>query len=123
MLVHRGTGHLFSPGRGALPAEERGKNLDGNDRDGYWWLAFDYTNFRFAGNVPNRKKGGWFPLHKDSRCSQFGCRCEESEAYYLLDPIKKTDTELIASTKKATRFPLRTPIRGMLSVSKNRSNV
>ena len=32
------------------------------NREGYWWLAFDYHNFRVCGNVGNRKKGGWFPL-------------------------------------------------------------
>ena len=38
------------------------RNIKGPERDGYWWLAFDYTNFRIAGTVPNRKKGAWFPL-------------------------------------------------------------
>ena len=59
--------------------KKEAKELDGSIRDGYWWLAFDYSNFRAAGNVPNRKKGGWFPLHNDSRCSLFCARCEESE--------------------------------------------
>lgn len=40
------------------------RNFDGTERDGDWWLAFDYTNYRLAGNVPNRKKGGWFPLSR-----------------------------------------------------------
>jgi len=85
--------------------KKEAKDLAGNDRDGYWWLAFDYTNFRFAGNVPNRKKSGWFPLHKDSRCSEFGVRCEESEAHYLLDPIKKTDAGLIAFNEEGNAIP------------------
>tara|TARA_A100001391_G_scaffold152753_2_gene110531 strand:+ start:1848 stop:2708 length:861 start_codon:yes stop_codon:yes gene_type:complete len=69
---------------------------ESSERDGYWWLAFDFTNFRFAGNAPNRKKSGWFPLHEDSCCSTFRCRCEETETPYLLDPIRKVDTDLIA---------------------------
>lgn len=85
--------------------KKEAKDLDGNDRDGYWWLAFDYTNFRFAGNVPNRKKGGWFPLHKDCKCSEFDCRCEESEAHFLLDPVKQTDTELLAFDDKGNAIP------------------
>ena len=36
---------------------------------GYWWLAFDYMNFRVCGNVGNHKKGGWFPLGENSRFS------------------------------------------------------
>jgi hypothetical protein len=71
-------------------------NLDGTARDGYWWLAFDYSNFRACGNVPNRKKGGWFPLHERSLCSKFDSRCEDSEQPYLLDPVNPNDADLIA---------------------------
>jgi hypothetical protein len=79
--------------------------LDGKVRDGYWWLAFDYSNFRAAGNVPNRKKGGWFPLHKDSPCSRYCARCEESETYYLLDPVRQTDVELLAFNEEGNAMP------------------
>jgi len=65
-------------------------------RDGYWWLAFDYTNFRICGNVGNRKKGGWFPLKSGSLCSSFDSQCEESETPYLLDPTDPSDIDLIA---------------------------
>ena len=72
------------------------KNTDNTEEDGYWWLAFDYRNFRASGNVPNRMKGNWFPLHEDSRRSTFDKRCEESETVVLLDPVRQTDAELIA---------------------------
>jgi hypothetical protein len=62
--------------------KKEAKSLDGTVRDGYWWLAFDYTNFRACGNVGNRKKGGWFPLQEGSLCSTHDNRCEESEAAY-----------------------------------------
>lgn len=64
-------------------------------RDGYWWLAFDYMNFRLCGNVGNRKKGGWFPLQEGSRCSTYTNPCEEMEAAYLLDPIDIEDVKLL----------------------------
>ena len=64
--------------------------------DGYWWLAFDYMNFRACGNVGNRKKGGWFPLQAGSLCSTYANRCEESETPYLLDPIDVHDVTLLA---------------------------
>lgn len=80
-------------------------NLDGTVRDGYWWLAFDYTNFRACGNVPNRKKGGWFPLHQDSLCSKFDARCEESETPYLLDPVNPTDPDLLAFDEEGNAIP------------------
>lgn len=76
--------------------KKEAKALDGAERDGYWWLAFDYMNFRACGNVGNRKKGGWFPLQQGSLCSTYAAPCEESEARYLLDPIDDDDVSLIA---------------------------
>ncbi|PKM37483.1 MAG: hypothetical protein CVV06_05590 [Gammaproteobacteria bacterium HGW-Gammaproteobacteria-10] len=76
--------------------KKEAKSLDGSVRDGYWWLAFDYTNYRLCGNVGNRKKGGWFPLKQDSLISDFTNRCEESETIYLLDPTDPDDVSLIA---------------------------
>ncbi|MGY2210013.1 hypothetical protein HBO08_15575 [Pseudomonas rhodesiae] len=76
--------------------KKEAKALDSTVRDGYWWLAFDYMNFRACGNVGNRKKGGWFPLRDGSLCSSFADPCEESETRYLLDPIDDDDVDLIA---------------------------
>ena len=79
--------------------------LDGSERDGYWWLAFDYMNFRVCGNVGNRKKGGWFPLKDGSLCSSYAAPCEESEARYLLDPIDDDDVSLIAFDEEGRVVP------------------
>lgn len=76
--------------------KKEAKSLDDTERDGYWWLAFDYMNFRLCGNVGNRKKGGWFPLQVGSLCSSYSNQCEESESAYLLDPIVDSDVALIA---------------------------
>lgn len=76
--------------------KKEAKALDGSDRDGYWWLAFDYMNFRVCGNVGNRKKGGWFPLQQGSLCSSYADPCEESESPYLIDPIDVADVALLA---------------------------
>lgn len=86
--------------------KKKAKALDGAERDGYWWLAFDYMNFRACGNVGNRKKGGWFPLQQGSLCSTFGARCEESEAGYLLDPIDDDDVSLIAFDEEGKVIPM-----------------
>lgn len=76
--------------------KKEAKELDSTKRDGYWWMAFDYMNFRLCCNVGNRKKGGWFPLQTGSRCSTFACQCEEEETAYLLDPIDIEDVKLLA---------------------------
>ena len=85
--------------------KKEAKALDGTERDGYWWLAFDYMNFRVCGNVGNRKKGGWFPLHPGSLCSTYATPCEESETRYLLDPIDEDDVSLIAFDEEGKVIP------------------
>ncbi|MBK5969836.1 HNH endonuclease family protein [Thiorhodovibrio litoralis] len=72
------------------------KDLDGSTQDGYWWLAFDYSNYRICGSVGNSKKGGWFPLREGSVRSCYAHQCEESESRYFLDPTDPVDVELIA---------------------------
>lgn len=81
------------------------KNSDGTDRDGYWWLAFDYTNYRLCGNVGNRKKGGWFPLRDGSICSTNDNPREESEEGYLLDPTDAEDVNLISFDPTGNAIP------------------
>ena len=81
------------------------KNLDSTIRDGYWWLAFDYRNYRVCGNVGNRKKGGWFPLQDGSMVSTYNHQCEESEIPYLLDPTDADDVNLIAFDEEGKAIP------------------
>lgn len=85
--------------------KKEAKNNDKTKRDGYWWLAFDYTNYRLCGNVGNRKKGGWFPLQDGSHVSTFTAQCEESEETYLLDPTDETDVNLIAFDEEGKAIP------------------
>lgn len=86
--------------------KKEAKALDATVRDGYWWLAFDYMNFRVCGNVGNRKKGGWFPLKDGSLCSTHAQPCEESETRYLLDPIDDDDVALIAFDEEGKVIPM-----------------
>lgn len=86
--------------------KKEAKALDANLRDGYWWLAFDYMNFRACGNVGNRKKGGWFPLKDGSLCSTYSAPCEESETRYLIDPIDNDDVALIAFDEEGKVIPV-----------------
>lgn len=86
--------------------KKEAKALDTSLRDGYWWLAFDYMNFRVCGNVGNRKKGGWFPLKDGSLCSTYFEPCEESETRYLLDPIDDDDVALIAFDEEGKVIPM-----------------
>jgi hypothetical protein len=82
------------------------KNIKGDERDGYWWLAFNYMNFRIAGNVPNRKKSTWFPLRYGSRCSTYRNQCEDDEAPHFLDPTSAYDVTLLAFDEEGKAIPV-----------------
>src|SRR4029453_4038639 len=47
------------------------KNKEGSMRDGYWWLAFDFRNYRLCGGVGNTSKGVWFPLRPGTLAAAF----------------------------------------------------
>lgn len=81
------------------------RNIKGPERDGYWWLAFDYMNFRIAGTVPNRKKGAWFPLRYGSSCATFARRCEGDEVPHFLDPTNAHDVTLLAFDEEGKAVP------------------
>ncbi|EPN1320861.1 hypothetical protein [Enterobacter hormaechei] len=81
------------------------RNVKGPERDGYWWLAFDYMNFRIAGTVPNRKKGAWFPLRYGSPCSSYAHRCEGDEIPHFIDPTNAYDVTLLAFDEEGKAVP------------------
>jgi hypothetical protein len=83
----------------------------GNVRDatpphrGYWWIAFDWRNYRFSCTYCNsiRKsaetiggKQDYFPLFDESARAQSESDSIDDELPLLLDPTKMTDVRLIA---------------------------
>jgi uncharacterized protein (TIGR02646 family) len=75
--------------------------------DGYWWLAFDWHNYRVCGNAPNRKKGAFFPLHPHSRRAS-GDRQQlvEDEIFCLLDPTDPNDSMLLSFNEDGDAIPM-----------------
>ncbi len=82
----------------------RAKQCDGGEREGYWWLAFDWKNYRISGTIGNRPhsdendgivgKADYFPL-KDG-CSPAICGSDlRDEIIYLLDPTDPDDPPLL----------------------------
>lgn len=59
----------------------------------YWWLAFDWKNYRLAGQVGNISKRDEFKVlrHKANNPDD----PIEDEVYYLLDPIDENDPLLL----------------------------
>jgi hypothetical protein len=80
------------------------KDIDGTAHDGYWWLAFDWQNFRICGNAGNRKKGTFFPLRADCpRCAPHGDHRHEDAQ--LLDPIDEDDPALLSFNLEGRAIP------------------
>jgi hypothetical protein len=80
------------------------KDADGTTSDGYWWLAFDWQNYRICGNAGNRKKGTYFPLRVGcARCMPLGDhRLEDPQ---LLDPIDEDDPALLSFNMEGRAVP------------------
>ena len=77
------------------------RNADGTTSDGYWWLAFDWTNYRICGGVGNTKKGTFFPIRpQTNRVLPFGdVRMEQP---MLLDPNDEDDPSLLSFDVEGT---------------------
>lgn len=66
-----------------------------NSNEPYWWLAFDWENYRFAASIPNVKKRAYFPLRLGSSAATSKEELDK-ECVGLLDPTKEDDVALIA---------------------------
>jgi uncharacterized protein (TIGR02646 family) len=86
--------------------KKRARNLDGSEREGYWWLTFDWHNFRLCGNVGNRKKGGYFPLRQGTHQATAADRNIDDEFPYLLDPVRPDDPLLLSFDDNGDVNPL-----------------
>lgn len=94
----------------------KGKSLDENGKEilkeGYWWLSYDWQNFRLSGTLTNllRKgrfeegnetmgKGNYFPLKDKTKVSKVKDKKCRGEKPLLLDPINARDVELLSFDK------------------------
>lgn len=64
--------------------------------DGYWWLAFDWSNYRLCGKVGNAKKGDFFPLAVRSPTAEYNGLHIRNEIPLLLDPACAGDPDLLS---------------------------
>jgi hypothetical protein len=62
---------------------------------GYWWLAFDWKNFRLTGEIVNSYKGSYFPLRTGSAVASQPNQNHNAEVHVLLDPTIEADTNLL----------------------------
>ena len=95
--------------------KNRSKQFDGSvlRTDGYWWLAYEWTNYRLSGGLVNKRrkdrlgtnedvkgKGDYFPLdiQNGSQVAEFGQNLN-IELPILLDPSVLYDTSLLTFDK------------------------
>ena len=67
-------------------------DIDPGFKDGYWWLTFDYKNYRLCGSVGNAKKNDHFAV-KYNRVTCPGPVSDE--VFYFLNPVVKDDVKLL----------------------------
>lgn len=90
--------------------------IHGTDHQGYWWLAFEITNFRYSCIFCNRRRtdensgstGGKhdrFPLIDESARATTPLDDTSQEQPMLLDPCKAGDPQLITFAENGEVFP------------------
>ncbi len=80
--------------------------LDENndDKGGYWWLAFDWMNYRYSGPAPNTRKKSYFHVVKD-KALKYGDNLRK-EQYLFLDPINFKDPDHLAFDNEGMVHPI-----------------
>lgn len=96
------------------------KNIDNIPRaneSGYWWLAYDFENYRFSSQYSNQSrrdkfdkkkdthgKNAYFPLFENSPVATNKRLCDD-EHIMLLDPCKRDDPGLLTFDNKGVALP------------------
>ncbi|MES2811186.1 MAG: hypothetical protein V4670_01840 [Bacteroidota bacterium] len=62
---------------------------DGNDQGGYWWLAFNWKNYRYAAPAGNVRKKDYF--HVNTNKANYPTDAIENEDIRFLDPTEPED--------------------------------
>lgn len=78
-------------------------DIENKDQGGYWWLAFDWENYRLMGSVGNSKKGDYFPVK--SHKAKIPTDPIADELFYFLDPIDKDDVKLLNFDEEGKAIP------------------
>lgn len=75
---------------------------NGDDKGGYWWLAFDWKNYRYSGPAGNVRKKDYFHVNKD-------------KANKPDDPIEKEDIRFLDPTEPSDPQKLKYDNEGRVS--------
>lgn len=101
----------------------KGRSVNGADvrEEGYWWLAFDWSNYRICGNLINVKKKDQFPLAEPFVVDANHPEQIHFEAPLLIDPT--TDDARLVSYEMDEDACIATAVPGADEVEKKRVEV
>ncbi len=85
--------------------KSKAKDLNGNKAQGYWWLAFDWHNYRLAGSAGNVPKSTYFPLRAGCHRAASPADDVNDEEPCLLDPTRLTDPALLSFDDEGKACP------------------
>jgi hypothetical protein len=71
-------------------------DLSDDVSDGYWWLAFNWTNYRMCGDLLNVKKNDVFPFADSTRATHSDPTSVNKECPILIDPLVEEEARLIS---------------------------
>ena len=94
----------FRPKKKPIKLNKNCKIETATSTEAYWWLAFDWKNYRLAASIPNTSKGSYFPLKKNTYAITQGKAVAE-EWCGLLDPTDVYDASLIAFETDGKIYP------------------
>lgn len=84
------------------------KEADGSkcvNHEGYYWLAFELSNYRLCKRRPNAKKGTYFPIWDDRFRAATPHDAWSDETPYFLDPLKEADVLLLSFNDNGIPVP------------------
>ena len=95
--------------------KKRALDVDKTEHEGYYWLAFDWKNYRIAGSYPNsphkdeegvtRGKWDYFPLANGCERADWDHRDCGQEICLLLDPANENDPKLLTFDEEGIPIP------------------
>ena len=80
--------------------KSRALDENGNDQGGYWWLAFEWTNYRFSAPAGNIRKRDYFQVNVNKAMNQNDSL--ENEDIRFLDPTDPSDPPKLKFNSEGT---------------------
>ena len=84
--------------------KKRSIDSNGSKNNGYWWLAYEWKNYRISGSVINTSKRDHFAVLRN-RAENPDMPIDD-ELIYLLDPTKQDDAFLLTFNENGEAMPL-----------------